>query len=47
LEALHQYVSDFFEHQGLMDVCATQFDETALLAIGLMCHILADFRNCG
>jgi hypothetical protein len=35
LKALHQYTSDFFNRQGLEDVCSRQFDETALLTMGM------------
>jgi hypothetical protein len=34
LEAVHQYVSDFYKRQGLEKVCSKKFDETALLAMG-------------
>jgi hypothetical protein len=34
LEAVHQYVGDFYKRQGLQKVCSKKFDETALLAMG-------------
>jgi hypothetical protein len=35
LEAVHQYVSDFYKRQGLEKVCSRKFDETALLPMGM------------
>ena len=35
MEALHKYVSDFFHQQGLQGFCSRNFDETALLALGM------------
>jgi hypothetical protein len=35
LKAVHQYTSDFFNHQGLEDVCARSFDGSSLLAMGM------------
>jgi hypothetical protein len=36
LAAIHQYTADFFQNQGLEEVCSRQFDETALLAMGVI-----------
>jgi hypothetical protein len=35
LTAVHEYVADFFQKNGVENVCSRQFEETALLALGI------------
>jgi hypothetical protein len=44
LGALHQYAADFYQKQGLEEVCTRNFDETALLAMGNRLKTLVDSR---
>ena len=39
LAAVHEYVADFFHKNRVENVCSRQFEETALLALGISLDI--------